>query len=302
MATRLGHMNQPQISRTFGMVFKLRVLCLWCRYLTLRAPKWGAQKQWLLEYLTFIYTSVLPKNAHPPNFWAAGSLTLLMSCFKNLSNSIPPFFFLKRSWSFPRWKDDRDLPGVSTRLDSACGSTPKRFARSEAAGGSPGLESKAASVLGRGSFYGISTAMALFLKHFGCYSCGSGDFKRYLNDIYIYNIQTVRDGEKGIPWTWESLAAIPCFLLLRIFTSKVVVDVRPAPFFGKNYIRVPRTMLTINMPKTTTKVDALEATSAFATVTNCQWINLWNASFRRTLQKQVGDSWPKKESWWWLKG
>ena len=62
--------------------------------------------------------------------------------------TVSPVFFLKRSWSFPRWKDDRDLPGVSTRLDSACGSTPKRFARSEAAGVPQVLKAKLLQCLG----------------------------------------------------------------------------------------------------------------------------------------------------------
>ena len=112
--------------------------------------------------------------------------------FKNLSNSIPRFFF-KRSWSFPRC--------VST---ATCQASPQDLIQLVAQLPSASQEAKQQGLprSWRQSWWCRPGVFFFFTENqqqtalnetspktrgvFGCYSCGSGDFKRYLNDIYIY--------------------------------------------------------------------------------------------------------------------
>lgn len=155
-------------------------------------PKMGGPKNsdcWNTWQL--IYTSVLPKMV-PPQFLSCRQSDTLDVVFLKTWRQYPRFLFKAEL------VQDRDCPygaiqASPQELIQLVAQLPSASQEAKQQG-FPRSWSKADGAAPEVFFFFLLKTTAMNLNEtspktrgvFGCYSCGSGDFKRYLNDIYIY--------------------------------------------------------------------------------------------------------------------
>lgn len=248
-------------------------------------PKMGGPKNsdcWNTWQL--IYTSVLPKMV-PPQFLSCRQSDTLDVVFLKTWRQYPRFLFKAEL------VQDRDCPygaiqASPQELIQLVAQLPSASQEAKQQG-FPRSWSKADGAAPEVFFFFLLKTTAMNLNEtspktrgvFGCYSCGSGDFKRYLNDIYIYicthiiiYIIEYTDCQRwGKRYSMDLgiTGGNPLFLVAENLYLQGFVDVLSAPFFGKKLHKGPKDHADHQHAKNNhqtcflLKVAALEATSAF---------------------------------------